>query len=423
MLSGGQRQRLAIARAILRDAPVLLLDEATSALDAESERAVQQAVERLAEGRTTLIIAHRLATVKRADRIVVFQEGRIVAEGTHGALVAEGGLYARLARLQFTDGDAGRAVRGRGGVGARGRRAGGWVREPPAGVLFAKKMGEGRALPGGLEFRGGAGEGGGPERARDRDLAFERIHFVASPVALAEEARARLIARHGQAPVEEAEVIVALGGDGLMLSTLHATDGAGVPVYGMNRGTVGFLMNTYSEERLIERLAAAEEAVINPLRMRATRADGDIVEALAINEVSMLRMGPQAAKLRILVDGRERLAELVADGVLLCTPAGSTAYNYSAHGPILPIGSDVLALTPMAAFRPRRWRGALLPKSAQVTFEVLDPDKRPVSAVADSTEVRDAVRIEVESAADVRHRILFDPGHGLEERLIREQFV
>ena len=223
-----------------------------------------------------------------------------------------------------------------------------------------------------------------------RPWRAQRIHFVASPVALAEEARDRLIARHGQSPIEAAEVIVALGGDGLMLSTLHATEGLGIPVYGMNRGTVGFLMNAYREERLIERLEAAEEAVINPLRMRATGADGEVVEALAINEVSILRAGPQAAKLRILVDGRERLAELVADGALLCTPAGSTAYNYSAHGPILPIGSGVLALTPMAAFRPRRWRGALLPKAAGVTFEVMEADKRPVSAVADSTEVRDA---------------------------------
>jgi NAD+ kinase len=254
-------------------------------------------------------------------------------------------------------------------------------------------------------------------------LAFERIHFVASPVDIAQTGRDRLVARHGQVPAEDADVIVALGGDGLMLSTLHETTGRGVPVYGMNRGTVGFLMNTYSEERLPERLAAAEEAVINPLRMRATRADGVEVEALAINEVSLLRMGPQAAKLRILVDGRERLSELVADGVLLSTPAGSTAYNYSAHGPILPIGSGVLALTPMAAFRPRRWRGALLPKNARVAFEVLDADKRPVSAVADSTEVRHAVLVEVASAADVAHHILFDPGHGLEERLIREQFV
>jgi len=253
-------------------------------------------------------------------------------------------------------------------------------------------------------------------------LAEQRIHFVASRVTLAEAARDRMIAEHGQSPIEAADVIVALGGDGLILSTLHATQGLGIPVYGMNRGTVGFLMNTFAEERLPERLVAAEEAVINPLRMRATRKDGEVVEALAINEVSMLRAGPQAAKLRILVDGRERLAELVADGVLLSTPAGSTAYNYSAHGPILPIGSGVLALTPMAAFRPRRWRGALLPKAAKVTFEVMEPDKRPVSAVADSTEVREAVKIEVESS-DIAHRILFDPGHGLEERLIREQFV
>ena len=254
-----------------------------------------------------------------------------------------------------------------------------------------------------------------------RALAFERIHFVASPVPLAEAALERLTARHGQSPIERAEVIVALGGDGLMLSTLHAT--RGIPVYGMNRGTVGFLMNEYAEEGLVSRLAAAEEAVINPLRMRAAAADGTIVEALAINEVSILRAGPQAAKLRILVDGRERMAELVADGVLLATPAGSTAYNYSAHGPILPIGAGVLALTPMAAFRPRRWRGALLPKAARVTFEVMEPDKRPVSAVADSTEVRRPLVIEVTSVPEISHRILFDPGHGLEERLIREQFM
>ncbi|MFO1142820.1 MAG: NAD kinase [Amaricoccus sp.] len=254
-------------------------------------------------------------------------------------------------------------------------------------------------------------------------MSYERIHFVASPVGLAAVARDRLIAQHGQSPVAEAEVIVALGGDGLMLTTLHATEGLAIPVYGMNRGTVGFLMNEYAEDRLIPRLDAAEEAVLNPLRMRATRDDGEVVEALAINEVSILRSGPQAAKLRILVDGRERLGELIADGALLCTPAGSTAYNYSAHGPILPIGADILALTPMAAFRPRRWRGALLPKSAEVTFEVMEAEKRPVSAVADSFEVRDPLRIEIASATDVAHHLLFDPGHGLEERLIREQFV
>jgi len=234
-------------------------------------------------------------------------------------------------------------------------------------------------------------------------LAFQHIHFVASAVEIAETARARLIAAHGQAPVEAADVIVALGGDGLMLSTLHATEGLDLPVYGMNRGTVGFLMNAFAEDRLPARLAAAEEAVINPLRMRATRADGSEEEALAINEVSILRAGPQAAKLRILVDGRERMAVLVADGALVSTPAGSTAYNYSAHGPILPIEADILALTPMAAFRPRRWRGALLPKSARVTFEVLEPDKRPVSAVADSVEVRRPERIEIASVPDIAH--------------------
>lgn len=252
---------------------------------------------------------------------------------------------------------------------------------------------------------------------------LERIHFVASPAPIAIEALDRLTARHGQWPVEEADVIVALGGDGLMLATLHATEGLDAPVYGMNRGTVGFLMNAYDETGLVARLAAAEEAVIHPLRMRATRGDGEIVEALAINEVSILRAGPQAAKLRILVDGRERMAELVADGALLCTPAGSTAYNYSAHGPILPIGAEILALTPMAAFRPRRWRGALLPRTARVTFEVTEADKRPVSAVADSFEVRNPVAIEIASDPGISHRILFDPGHGLEERLIREQFA
>jgi NAD+ kinase len=254
-------------------------------------------------------------------------------------------------------------------------------------------------------------------------MSLTQIHFVASGVEIAEAARDRLIALHGQAPLESADVIVALGGDGLMLATLHATEGLDLPVYGMNRGTVGFLMNEYAEEGLLARLAAAEEAVLNPLRMRAVTAEGATVEALAINEVSILRAGPQAAKLRILVDGRERMAELVADGALVATPAGSTAYNYSAHGPILPIGADILALTPMAAFRPRRWRGALLPKTAVVAFEVIEPDKRPVAAVADSFEVRGPVRIEIESVPEIGHRILFDPGHGLEERLIREQFA
>jgi NAD+ kinase len=208
-----------------------------------------------------------------------------------------------------------------------------------------------------------------------------------------------------------------------MLQTLHCTEHMPAPVYGMNCGTIGFLMNEYHEPNLIERLQAAEMEVINPLAMRAITADGNVHNALAINEVSLLRAGPQAAKLRITVDGKARLDELVCDGALVCTPAGSTAYNYSAHGPILPIGSDVLALTAMSAFRPRRWRGALLPKTAVVRFDVLDAEKRPVMADADSRSVRNVLWVEIRSEPAVRHRILFDPGHGLEERLLREQFA
>ena len=250
-----------------------------------------------------------------------------------------------------------------------------------------------------------------------------KISFVASDAAVAQTARAALVGRYGNTEENQADVIVALGGDGFMLHTLHRTQAMDAPVYGMNRGTVGFLMNEYSESDLAERLAAAEEAVINPLSMRATAADGSVHEALAINEVSLLRAGPQAAKLRITVDGRLRMDELVCDGALLATPAGSTAYNYSAHGPILPIGADVLALTAIAPFRPRRWRGALIPKSAHVQFDTQEPDKRPIIAAADGRSVRDVVRVEIRSEPGIAHKILFDPGHGLEERLIREQFT
>ncbi|WP_333713204.1 NAD kinase [Yoonia sp.] len=250
-----------------------------------------------------------------------------------------------------------------------------------------------------------------------------RIAFVASPVPIAQEARLQLAERYGDVPPADAEVIVALGGDGFMLQTLHGTQELDVPVYGMNRGTVGFLMNEFHADDLQERLSEAEAEVINPLRMTALTADGAMHEALAINEVSLLRAGPQAAKLKITVDGKLRMQELVCDGALVATPAGSTAYNYSAHGPILPIGSDVLALTAMAAFRPRRWRGALLPKSAVVRFDVINPAKRPVMADADGKSVRDVVSVEIRSEPSIRHRILFDPGHGLEERLIREQFA
>lgn len=254
-------------------------------------------------------------------------------------------------------------------------------------------------------------------------LAVEKICFLASESEIAKSAVQALIAAYGQAKQHEADVIVSLGGDGFMLSTLYATQELDVPVYGMNRGTIGFLMNEYSPDDLRARIAEAEEAVINPLRMKTTGSDGAVIEALAINEVSLFRTGPQAAKLRISIDGRERLAELVCDGALVATPAGSTAYNYSAHGPILPIGAEALALTPVAAFRPRRWRGAILPKSAVVKFEVLEHQKRPVSAVADSREARDVTSVEIYSEPNIQHRLLFDPGHGLEERLIREQFV
>ena len=249
------------------------------------------------------------------------------------------------------------------------------------------------------------------------------IHFRASETDEAEQALARLTRLYQSVPVETAEVIVALGGDGFMLQTLNATRALERPVYGMNCGTIGFLMNEYGEDDLPGRLARAVEEVINPLRMRAHSADGTVTEALAINEVSLLRAGPQAAKLRITVDGKVRMEEMVCDGALVATPAGSTAYNYSAHGPILPIGSDVLALTAMSAFRPRRWRGALLPKTARVRFDVLNPGKRPVMADADSRSSTIAVAVEVESEPTIRHRLLFDPGHGLEERLISEQFT
>lgn len=247
------------------------------------------------------------------------------------------------------------------------------------------------------------------------------IHFAAAPGESAQAALAELVALYGQAPRAHADVIVALGGDGFMLHCLHGN--SGLPVYGMNRGSVGFLMNDFAVENLPERLAAAEEAVINPLAMRAETADGRLHEELAINEVSLLRAGPQAAKLQISVNGKVRMAELICDGAIVSTPAGSTAYNYSAHGPILPIGSDVLALTGIASFRPRRWQGAIVPSSALVRFDVLEPDKRPVMADADSRSVSSVLWVEVRSEPAVSHRILFDPGHGLEERLMREQFA
>ncbi|MFV2002421.1 MAG: NAD kinase [Paracoccaceae bacterium] len=249
-----------------------------------------------------------------------------------------------------------------------------------------------------------------------------KIAFAASGTGIAQDALRKFVSGYGDVGLADADVIVALGGDGFMLQTLHGNMHLDTPVYGMNCGTIGFLMNEFTHDGLRERLAQAVEEKINPLKMTAETADGARHHALAINEVSLLRAGPQAARLRISVDGTLRMRELVCDGALVCTPAGSTAYNYSAHGPILPIGSDVLALTAMSAFRPRRWRGALLPKSAKIRFDVLDADKRPVMADADGRSVRNVHWVEISSEANVVHRILFDPGHGLEERMTREQF-
>lgn len=248
------------------------------------------------------------------------------------------------------------------------------------------------------------------------------IAFTASERPEAQEGRARLAARYGEVPVSEAEVIVALGGDGFMLETFHEHMGLSLPIYGMNRGSVGFLMNDYSEYGLLERIAAAEKAVIHPLRMTATDVHGAIHVALAINEVSLLRQTRQAAKLRISIDGKLRLSELSCDGALVSTPAGSTAYNLSAHGPIIPLDARVLALTPISAFRPRRWRGALLGHTAKVTFEILEANKRPVSAVADNFEVRDVMDVHIAEDRDVSLNMLFDEGRSLEERVLAEQF-
>jgi len=249
-----------------------------------------------------------------------------------------------------------------------------------------------------------------------------RIAFVASTSPEAREARERLARRYGDAAPAAADIIVALGGDGLMLQTLHRFMTSGKPIYGMHRGTVGFLMNDFSDERLAERLAAAETTLIHPLLMRATDLKGTRHEAHAINEVSLFRQTYQAARLRILIDGKERLAELVADGVMVATPAGSTAYNLSAQGPIIPINAPLLALTSISPFRPRRWHGALLPDTARVVVEVLESEKRPVAAVADHDEVRGVCAVEIHMDHAIAIPMLFDPGHSLDERILREQF-
>ena len=251
---------------------------------------------------------------------------------------------------------------------------------------------------------------------------FGRIAFVASDAPAAQRARTRLARRYGDARPETADVVVALGGDGFMLTTLQRFMNSGKPIYGMHRGTVGFLMNEFDEQGLAERLAAAHVTVIHPLLMRARDAGGRVHRHRAINEVSLFRQTYQAARLRVLVDDKERLPGLVADGVLLSTPAGSTAYNLSVQGPIIPIGAPLLALTPISPFRPRRWRGALLPDRARVTVEVLDAVKRPVAAVADHDEVRSVRSVEISMDHDIDMHLLFDPHHSLDERILGEQF-
>jgi NAD+ kinase len=251
---------------------------------------------------------------------------------------------------------------------------------------------------------------------------YERIAFVASSNPEAQTARARLIKRYGNFAPAKSDVVVALGGDGLMLRTLHKFMQSGKPIYGMHRGTVGFLMNDFHDKNLRERINAAETALIHPLVMRARDAAGRSHEHHAINEVSLYRQSYQAARLRILIDGKERLAELTADGVMVATPAGSTAYNLSAQGPIIPINAPLLALTPISPFRPRRWRGALLPDTARVTVEVIDARKRPVAAVADHVEVRAVRTVDIRMDHMISIKMLFDPGHSLDERILREQF-
>lgn len=258
--------------------------------------------------------------------------------------------------------------------------------------------------------------------ARAGDAHALSLAFVAADGAEAQTALQRLTQRYGQRKPEEADIVVALGGDGFMLETLHRFRSRHVPIYGMNRGSVGFLMNEYDEDGLPARVAAAHRVVLHPLHMAAASADGRVHEALAINEVSLLRQTRQAAKIRIDVDKVTRVAELMCDGVLLATPAGSTAYNLSAHGPIIPIGANLLALTPISAFRPRRWRGALLPHGATVTFTILEAAKRPVSAVADNVEVRDVLHVTIREDRSVEVTLLFDAEHNLEERILKEQF-
>ncbi len=259
--------------------------------------------------------------------------------------------------------------------------------------------------------------------SKSKETPKETIAVFAADTPLAHRAYREITQKYKILPAEEADVIVALGGDGHMLEVMHAHMHLNKPIYGMNLGSVGFLLNNYSPDFLLERINKANPVALNPLLMEAQTVEGEIVRAHAINEVSLWRSSRQAAKIGIDIDEVNRLAELVCDGVMLATPAGSTAYNLSAHGPIVPIRAQVLALTPVCAFRPRRWRGALLPHEAKIRFTILEPDKRPVNAAADSTEVTNVVHVDVHEDRTIAMQLLFDPGQSLEDRLIREQFL
>lgn len=250
-----------------------------------------------------------------------------------------------------------------------------------------------------------------------------RLAFVAAPTPAARAARAALEKRYGAVTPAKADIVVALGGDGLMLHALHRNIRRRTPIFGMNLGTVGFLLNQYRGSGLLTRLKGAREVMLTPLRMVATTTRGQRHEVIAINEVSLLRSSRQTARIAVAVDGQMRLPDLHCDGVLVATPAGSTAYNLSAHGPIIPLGAGLLALTPINAFRPRRWRGALLPHRTKVEFAVLDPRKRPVAAAADSVEISNVAKVTVTEATDIKLPLLFDPEHDLEERILKEQFA
>lgn len=282
-----------------------------------------------------------------------------------------------------------------------------------------------RALPApAVERTAGQGQGrqGRKAEAQKMSRKIRSLSFVASPAPEAEQARGELVERYGDAPPDEADVIVALGGDGFMLQTLHTTMNSGKMVYGMNRGSIGFLMNRFSLADLPARIERAVANICRPLEMRTVDADGHVSDALAINEVYLFRQSYQAAKLKVAIDGRTRLQELICDGLLLATPAGSTAYNLSAHGPILPLEAPLLALTPVSPFRPRRWRGALLPNHVTVDIEIIEPEKRPVNAVADYTEIKSVRSVRIAQSESSTAIILSDPDHSWSERILSEQF-